>query len=308
MKFNFSVVLLIIFITHFLLSPQSSFAQESKQINFAQHDPKLHPNSAYINELLALILQNTKKKYVLKPSNSHMQQDRVIYEMTRDKGLFDLMFSMTTDEREKKMIPIRIPLDKGLIGWRVALINAKKKDLFINVKNLEQLAQFTAGQQRDWPDVDILRANKLQVATSNLYEPLFKMLTSGRFDYLPRSIFEYDKELKLHQEIDMIVDDNIVLIYPAANYFFVTPRRPELAEDLKNAFEKIVKDGNFEKLFVKYNQIAISQANNQKRVKIHLINPLLTTKNLPLHRHELWYYEPIKNDEKPASTTPIKAK
>lgn len=296
MKFKLSLGLVFIFTIHFLFSSQLCIAKEINQINFAQHDPKLHPSAAYIDELLALIIKNTKKKYVVKPINSHMQQSRVIYEMTKEDGAFDLMYSMTTDAREKEMIPIRIPLDKGLIGWRVALIDAKNKDIFKNVTNLEQLTQFTAGQQRDWPDVDILRTNKLRVITSNSYESLFKMLTSNRFDYFPRSIFEFEKELKLHHEIDMLVDDNIVLIYPTANYFFVTPRRPDLAEDLENAFEKIIKDGSFEKLFLKHNHLAIKQANNHKRVKIHLLNPLLSAKNLPLNRHELWYYVPIKND------------
>lgn len=269
-------------------------AQESNTINFPLLDSKIDPNDAYLEDLIALILKNSPRQYKINSKIGRMQQDRSIYEMTRKDGLLDLMWTMTTDGREKILIPIKIPIDKGLMGWRVVLIDKKNKDLFNKVKTINDLKKFSAGQERDWPDTDILRSNQLTVVTSNAYNPLFNMLMAGRFDYFPRSIFEVDKDLENHPLENMIIDEHIVIIYPTASYFFVTPRRPKLAEDLQIGFEKIIADGSFEKLFQKYNRAHLEKLNIDGRIKIYLQNPLLNPKSMPLNRTELWYFKSPK--------------
>ncbi|MFZ6798495.1 hypothetical protein [Undibacterium sp. Di24W] len=209
--------------------------------------------------------------------------------MTKPNGKVDILWSMTTDKREKELIPIRIPIDKGLIGWRIALVNNNHKNIFTGINRLEQLRAYAAGQEFDWPDVDILRANQLKVFTSNAYDPLFAMLEAGRFDYFPRSIFEIWSDLENHQQYQIQAEQNVILHYQSACYFFITPRRPELAEDLRIGFEKIIANGIFERLFQKYNQTSIDRANIKQRTVIQLKNPLLNPESMPRHRPELWF-------------------
>lgn len=294
MKTKLPFAIFFIFLSHLFTINQTAYASSENIINFALSNSNTDPNHAYIYELVTLILKNTPKQYELKLSKNRLQQDRSIYEMTQNNGTVDLMWTMTTDQREKQMIPIRLPIDKGLIGWRVALIATKNKEIFQNINNLDNLSKFSAGQQRDWPDVGILQSNNLKVVTSNDYEPLFNMLMAGRFDYFPRSIFEYANELEQKKEKNMIADQHFVLVYPSATYFFVTPRRPKLAEDLRIGFEKIIENGSFEKLFLKYNQASIERADIRQRVKIQLKNPLLNPKSMPLNRPELWFFTPQK--------------
>jgi hypothetical protein len=85
-------------------------------------------------------------------------------------------------------LPIRIPLDKGLLGWRVALVNAATPDRLAGITNVRQLAGLLAGQVADWPDTAILRHAGLKVLTSQDYGNLFPMLQRNRFDYFPRSV------------------------------------------------------------------------------------------------------------------------
>ncbi len=283
-----TVLGIILFAVLALVSPFLS-AQEKSLIRFPRLDIKADPNEAYVLDLLQLILQNTPRPYEYSPTKTRMLQGRAIYEMTREHGEVDMILTMTTDEREKKLIPIRIPVDKGLIGWRVALISPKNKADFTTIRSIEDLRKFTAGQEQDWPDVAILKANKLPVMTSSSFEPLFGMLQAGRFDYFPRSIFEVYGEMSSHQEYALHLDQNIILHYPAAVYFFVTPRRPQLAEDFRIGFEKIVASGSFEKLFMKYNQISIDKTKIKQRTIIQLNNPHLNVKSLPLQRNELWF-------------------
>lgn len=272
-----------------VLAVGSAYTQESKEIRYPRLDINVDPNEAYINELLLTAIQHAPKSYDLAPTESRMLQGRAIYEMTRPNGKVDLMWSMTTDEREKQLIPIRVPIDKGLIGWRIALLNSSSKKNFSLVRNLDELRTFTAGQEYDWPDVAILRANKLPVLTSNSYEPLFKMLEADRFDYFPRSIFEIWAELENHKDLKMSVDPQVILYYPSACYFFVSPSRPKLAENLRIGLEKMLADGSFEKIFQKYNQSAIDKSDIKHRIIIKLKNPLLNPASLPMNRPELWF-------------------
>jgi len=247
------------------------------------------PQTRYILTLLHLGLKNSGKSYVANSTPTRMQQAGVIREMLSNHGKVDLFWSMTTDERENELLPVRIPLDKGLIGWRIALVKVEHARIFQSVKSLGDLQAFRAGQEAAWPDAKILRSNKLPVVTATSEDAMFTMLTGGRFDYFPRSVIEIRDELDVHATLPLAIEQEIVLHYPSALYFFVSPRRPELAADLRGGMEKAVADGSFERLFQQYIQPELTALNIKQRRVIELNNPLLKSDNMPLHRRELWY-------------------
>ncbi|MDO8178286.1 MAG: hypothetical protein Q7U12_01825 [Undibacterium sp.] len=287
MQFRLSITVTILIV--FSVMHSSGFAKESIEVRFPRPAADIDPQSDYIHAVLKLALKNAPVSYQLKPSSAKMDQARAIYEMTTPNGIVDILWTMSTDEREAQLIPIRIPIDKGLIGWRIPLVKRNNADLLKNVKSLDNLRVFSAGQEQDWPDVPILKANALPVITSAAYEPLFNMLKAGRFDYFPRSIFEILSEYSAHPNHNLYVDQHIILHYPAAFYFFVAPRKPMLAKDLRMGLEVAIKNGRFEKLFQKYHQMSIRKANIKQRVVIELRNPLSTPEKLPMNRPELWF-------------------
>jgi hypothetical protein len=276
-----------------LLSGLGADAWAARKKPIPIHYPRLEavkdPNEDYVKELLELLFTHIPNKYSLQASVGRMQQARSIYEMNKENGSIDLLWSMATDERIDQLIAIPIPIDKGLLGWRIAMLKKKNQHLFSQVSQLEELKVFNAGQEYDWPDVVILKKNQLNVMLSSTYESLFYMLQAERFDYFPRSVIEIWNELKQHAKLDLVVDQHIALYYPTAEYFFVSKRHPEFAKDLEISFEKIIKNGQFEKLFQKHNQQAIQRSKLKERKIIYLNNPLLSTKHLPLQRSELWY-------------------
>lgn len=243
----------------------------------------------YINELLTEALSSSPHKYQLLPSHAQMQQGRAIHEMKNGTGEVDLLWSMSTDEREKALIAIKIPLDKGLLGWRIPFVAAENKHLFKSVKSLHDLDNYAAGQEQDWPDVKILESNGLKVATSNSYEVLFSMLEAGRFDYFPRSIVEIWKEQEVHANKNLAINLDIAFHYPTAYYFFVAPTKRQFAVDLNNGLETMVRNGQFEKIFLKYHQASIQKAGLRNRLVLELRNPLLDPASMPLGRTELWF-------------------
>lgn len=240
----------------------------------------------YAVELLRLALSDGGTPVELRPAAEVMNQERALLALRSGQGL-RVTWSMTTVEREKMVLPIRIPIYKGLIGWRLALIHASRSGMLARVSDAAQLAPLTAGQAAEWPDTDILRANGLKVMTSTNYGSLFKMLGRGRFDYMPRSVGEIWTEANWHRADGLMVDDSIVLHYPAAVYFFVAKSDAALAERIRLGLERLIADGRFDRLFYSYHAEQIERARLSRRRVIELRNPLLPPET-PLSRPELW--------------------
>jgi len=205
-------------------------------------------------------------------------------------GELDVMWSMTTQELEQDYQALYIPLFKGLLGMRLAIVKKQNETLFSKVKNLNDLRQFVAGQGKTWPDTKILEANNLRVAKTLKYPNLFYMLEGGRFDYFPRGINEPWDEIKRHQSLNLVVEPNILLRYRAPLYFFINKQNHLLKKALEIALNDMLIDGQFDQLFFEDSQVqaALSKANLKNRIIINLDNPLLS-KATPLNKTELWF-------------------
>jgi len=236
--------------------------------------------------LLRLALSEAGSRDELRAAQEVMTQDRALVELKRNRHL-RVMWTMTTVRREAEALPIRIPIYKGLIGWRLPLVHAGRSAVLSGVRELRQLSSLTAGQGHDWPDTDILRANGLKVATSSSYTSLFQMLGAGRFDYMPRSISEIWDEVEAHRADGIMVDQSIVLHYPAAVYFFVNKQDVELARRIERGLERAIANGKFDRLFYAHHAALIERARLAQRRVIELNNPMLPAET-PLHRKELW--------------------
>jgi hypothetical protein len=62
----------------------------------------------------------------------------VLQEMLKGE-LVNLSGQVTSQEWEQKLIPIRIPIDKGISCYRISLIDSRNQDLFSAVRTLDQL-------------------------------------------------------------------------------------------------------------------------------------------------------------------------
>lgn len=245
------------------------------------------PQQNYMRALLKLACRKAGKRCQLKPAGS-MVQSRAILQLQKTDGKIDLLWTMTSRERERQLRPVRIPLYKGLSGWRVALLGKGRGRLLANVQTLKGLKNYSAGQGHDWPDVNILRAAGLNVETSSDYEPLFSMLNEKRFDYFPRSVVEINNEHHAHQLYYISIDPHILIHYPTAFYFFVAPDNKKLARLLETGLERAIADGSFDRLFRHHHAATLKKLQLDKRKVIHLPNPLLPERT-PLHRKALWY-------------------
>jgi hypothetical protein len=274
-----------------LLAPlklTAAAGDDSAPARMPRHISAPDPQLAYVRRLVDLALLRAGSRHEVKVVDLEMTQGRSLLELATGRGPIDLMWTMTDLQRETSgLLPVRIPIDRGLIGWRLLLVRRDDLPRWRTVRSLVELSARVAGQGHDWPDTAILRANGLQVGTSSSYEALFRMLSAGRIDYFPRSILEVDAELAQGRRPDLAIVPGLMLHYPAAAYFFTSPARPELAADLLAGLEAAVADGSFQRLHREfYGAVVKAHPVDPDRV-IRLRNPMLPVAT-PLARRELW--------------------
>jgi len=245
-----------------------------------------------VTELLQMALKKTEHSdgpFELRPAKKHMKESRYRAQLKKGRDV-DIIWSTVTKELEKELLPIRIPIRRGILGYRVFLIRKQDKDRFATIHTVADLKKLRVGQGQDWNDVHVFRHNKFKLVTGSSYEGLFEMLVKGRFDYFSRGINEAwpEYETRKNKLPDLYVEQNILLYYPWPKYFFVSPRNIRLADRIKRGLNIMIKEGSFAKLFYKYNQPIIDRSNLKNRRLFKINNPLLPA-TAPLERKELWY-------------------
>lgn len=272
-------------------SPSSGLTS-SKVRTVIYGSPLLSPEQTaqmYPFKLLQAALKASGGHYQLKSANQDMVQGRVLKEI--ELGNIDVYWTMTSKEREQQLLPIRIPLDKGLNGWRLLLLPADQPDLAHGVRSLQNLRRLSFLQGYDWPDTEILRFNRLRVLTAPHPQQLFEMLARHRASAFPRSVIEIEREQQLHGQ-NFVVEPKLVIRYPSAVYFFVNKTEVQLAADLERGLQQLRKNGEFDRLFQQRYGSAIKNARLEQRHVIELKNPLLPAET-PLSQADLWY-QPAK--------------
>lgn len=92
---------------------------------YPRHQALNDPQQGYVTALLQLALARSGQAYAVRRSELRMVQTRAMQEIATASGSVDVVWAMTSREREMQLLPVRIPIDRGLIGWRVALIEAR---------------------------------------------------------------------------------------------------------------------------------------------------------------------------------------
>lgn len=248
--------------------------------------------NAYFIDVLKLALAKTEPlygKFELQTSKIKMNQARALKNLETNKGI-DVVWTMTSIERENLLQPIRIPLLKGLLGYRIFIIRKGTQKSFSSVESVAQLKVLKAGQGADWPDTRILKANGLNVIEASEYPILFTMLARKRFDYFPRGVNEPWAEIKAHTNKGLEVEKNIILQYPAPIYFFVHKDNLLLAERIETGLRMAIEDGSFDLIFRNHpaNKAIFKLADIPNRRIFKLDNPFLPSQT-PIDDKVLWY-------------------
>jgi hypothetical protein len=258
-------------------------------VRHPQSEAEGHGNGKehYPVRLLRMALERSGQAYALQPTSVMMRQNRALAELQAGR-VVDVLWTMTSQQRERDLLPVRIPLDMGLIGWRLLLIRKRDAARFGAIRQAAELQALDALQGHDWPDTEILRANHYKVQTASDYAGMFKMLESGRVDYFPRAVFEVWHEAAAFADQGLVVAPGLALHYPSAFYFFVKKSNTALAAALQHGLEQMLADGSYTRVFQDYFGDMITRSALEKRRVFELHNGLLSAA-MPLARREFWY-------------------
>ena len=243
-------------------------------------------------EMLRLALEKSREKYgdyVVRVVEYPVKQSRVI-EQIQLGGPFRVICTMTSAQRELDLWPIRIPVYKGLMGYRVLIIRAEDQSLYNKVTNLQALKAFVGVQGHDWPDADILQTNGLQLYRSPSYLGAFNMLKFKRVDYFPRGIHEAWDELRNAPGDGLAVENTILLYYPAPMYFFVRRGDTELHQRIREGLLMAKADGSFDQLFYNHPDVRdVFNLSNMRQRKVFPLKNIGLSEYTPLDKKSWWY-------------------
>lgn len=241
--------------------------------------------------LLRTALQRTEAShgpFELGPAPAAASEDRQL--MNMEQGLLpNVVWASATPERERRLLPIRIPLRRGLIGYRIALIHRQRQAEFSRIRTLDDLRAYSLGQGPNWPETRMYRQLGFKVESGN-YEALFRMLIGGRFDLFPRGANEVWNELATRSaELpDLAVEESLLIHYPQPYYFFVSRHDAALARRIERGLREMLNDGSFEDHFWRHHGAAVQQARLAERRLLRLDNPQLP-RETPLADSRLWF-------------------
>jgi hypothetical protein len=245
----------------------------------------------YKYQVLKLILEKTEKTdgpFKIQAPQQEVPQARD-FEMVK-QGYVDVILTATSPEREQELHPIRIPFEKGLYGYHIAIINESDQPKFSAVRTLDDLRKLTGGLNAIWPENKIFQANGLKVVATAGYRELFTMLKERRFDYFIRTAAEPWRELRDMNIPGLVVEKDLLIYYPEPGYIFTSKNNLKLADRLERGLRMAIEDGSFDKVF--YNNIymkeALERGDLKNRRVIKLENPWLSPET-PLNDKRLWY-------------------
>lgn len=245
-----------------------SVAVEPNTIEHYQHQSRYH----FGRQVLDLALSKIDTPYtVVDEDKQQVNEARGEWQVI--SGKLDLQWMSTSKQREEKMIPVKIPIYRGILGLRLLLVARESQQPMKEVRTLKDLSHFVGGHGAHWGDLPVYEANGLPVKVYGDYETLFRQLIDKRFDYFHRGVNEIWKEVIKYPDTLRVADD-IMLFYPLAVYFFVSKSRPELANNIEKGLTRALNDGSFKSIFLKYHQSYIDKAKLNNRNLIVLKNPV----------------------------------
>ncbi len=235
--------LLVIFLQGIALADEPLSA-----IKIAGVDPRFRVAQDYFAGLLQKALIRGANGRPVPPllEQQLMEQERATQELIRGR-LLDVYWMGTNSFRETHLRAIKIPLTRGLLSYRRFIIDQAAAEKFRAINNIDQLKQLIACQGRGWPDTLILRASGLRVREIIDVDHIYQGLSSGVCDYYPRGYFEVLSELNTFgtKYPRLTSEDNILLHYPFAIYYFVHRDNKELADWISQGLERMIDSGEF---------------------------------------------------------------
>jgi hypothetical protein len=279
-------VLLCVFFSFF-----SPVSKALDVVKFGAPQSELDERFTYPIALLTRALKATEASHgPFKIESAHkMTRNRSLVALQKGE-LINVLEVVTSAEWEEKLLPVYIPIRKGLMGYRLLLIHKDNQEKLDAVQNISDLKPLVAGLGQQWSITDTMKHFGFRVSTSLEYEKLFLLLQIKRFDYFPRGVNEIFTELEARDSRypGLKIEPKKALYMPLPSYFFVSPTAPKLAQRIEKGLAIMINDGSFDALFNEHFAEMIEKANLPERVIYKIDNPLIPDNKI-FENESLWF-------------------
>ncbi|WP_428675013.1 hypothetical protein [Roseibium sp.] len=236
-------------------------------------------------QVLKLALQKHGGDWDLQPSPlGPMNEQRSKILLSHGQGL-DIAWYGTYPELEKQLMPVRIPINGGLLGWRLFLIDGRRQAEFSRIENQEDLTRLNLVQGQGWGDIKVLEDAGFPVTAAE-YHLLFGLVTAGRADAFPRGVDEiYVEHAQWSEHLpNLAIEQSLAIYYPWMKLFFVQNGNHALHDAIFDGLQKAHADGSYQELFFSHpsNRKTLDLGRLHERRLFHLDNAHMTdeTRNI----------------------------
>ncbi len=229
---------------------------------------------SYEHELLSLLLDLNGNK--VKISN-----DKTDYPNAEDEGAVfehgtDVLVTVAGNAKfeGKRFHEVKVPLCKGLLGWRVLIVANERLDEF-KCLSLNELKQKRVGVPDTWVDAELFRANGFDVLEKGNLDEMLGWVKDGTVDFITLGANEAKDILDSAPELakGLSIEPSITLYYPFPLVFYVNENRSDLASLLKTSL--LENSSAIDELFQQHYGHVIDEIGRSSRMRLTLENPLL---------------------------------
>lgn len=269
----------------------NTIASETILINhpLSKNDHRYDYPKALLEKILAAT-PDDNEGYEISTNGISMSRTRALNSLIEGKHLH-VMAEAPKPEWNTNLLSVRIPIRKGIQGFRLFLTRQVHKGQLAQISTLEQFKALTTGSGEQWSTTKVLEHAGFNVIKGVDYEGLFGMLIRDRFVTFGRGINEVFDEYEQRKSTlnDLAIDDRFLLYIPLPTYFFVTPTKPWLRDRIEEGLNILIENGEFDQFFIKEFGALIERAKLDKRIKFSIPNPNLTDDD-PLNVEKYWYF------------------
>lgn len=223
---------------------------------------------------------------------SSMPMTRQQYELTHDHPTITVAAFNSDAERAGRMLPVRIPIDAGLLGYRVLLIREEDQPSFDRIKSLDDLKAMRFGLMPWWDDTRIMRTAGVSVVDGDSFDGLFHMLSAHRFDAFSRGVSEVMRDIgRMKPQLpELAIERHLLLHYPLPVYFWFSndAEGRARAERVRAGLSEMAADGSLKEMILARYGDDLATLHLSGRQLIEIPNPLLDGQD-PLDQSALWY-------------------
>jgi len=206
--------------------------------------------------LLELVLKRSGRPFALGLSEVVVAQDEAVAALEQDvasssRNPFALSVGVygAGVDVNRRLLPVPIPVTGGILGLRSGWTHRSQMARLATIRTRQDLGDIVLLQGLGWSDVDIFDAAGLRTFTARS-EDLFRLVDHQRVQLFPRGIAELEREAQLmaSSTSDTALDPHLLLAYPFAGFFYVSPDNQPLADAIQTGFERAIADGSYQRL------------------------------------------------------------